>query len=80
MSPDPRVSLLVIKLFISTPRPERVSRSRLLSQLDDGLRPSRRLILVSAPPGLGKTTLLGQQATGTTHDLRYTGDYGTTGA
>ncbi len=48
--------LLSTKLYLPRPRRELVPRSRLLQQLDGGL--ARKLILISAPPGFGKTTLL----------------------
>jgi ATP/maltotriose-dependent transcriptional regulator MalT len=51
-------SLLVSKLFIPHVRPERVLRARLVELLNDGLQ--RKLTLVSAPAGFGKTTLLAQ--------------------
>jgi LuxR family maltose regulon positive regulatory protein len=49
-------TILTTKTFIPTPRPSFVLRRRLLEQLDKAL--SRSLILISAPAGYGKTTLL----------------------
>jgi len=48
--------ILVTKLFVPVARPDLVSRPRLIEQLDGGLR--RKLTLVSAPAGFGKTTLV----------------------
>jgi len=48
--------LLKTKLYIPAARSGLVSRSRLIDQLNQGL--SRRLILIAAPAGYGKTTLL----------------------
>jgi LuxR family transcriptional regulator, maltose regulon positive regulatory protein len=52
--------LLATKLFAPRPRPDFVSRPRLVQGLDDGL--ARGLILVSAPAGSGKTALLADWA------------------
>jgi LuxR family maltose regulon positive regulatory protein len=51
-------SLLSTKLFIPPPHTKWVLRPRLLRRLDEGLGRSQRLILVSAPAGFGKTTLV----------------------
>ncbi|MFC4783950.1 LuxR C-terminal-related transcriptional regulator [Nocardioides sp. MAHUQ-72] len=48
--------LLETKLFLPRPRPGLVPRPRLLGRLQQGL--ASRLMLVSAPAGFGKTTLL----------------------
>ena len=48
--------ILLTKLFIPTNWPELVSRSRLIEQLNHGLH--RKLTLISAPAGFGKTTLV----------------------
>jgi len=48
--------ILLTKLFIPTNRPEFVSRSLLIEQLNGGLH--RKLTLISAPAGFGKTTLV----------------------
>jgi LuxR family maltose regulon positive regulatory protein len=48
--------LLTTKLYIPPVRPELVSRPRLIERLNEGLH--RKLTLVSAPAGFGKTTLL----------------------
>ena len=48
--------ILLTKLFIPTQRPELVSRSHLIEQLNRGLH--RKLTLISAPAGFGKTTLI----------------------
>ena len=48
--------ILTTKLFIPPPRPVRVSRPRLIEQLNTGLH--RKLTLISAPAGFGKTTLV----------------------
>lgn len=53
-------TLLSTRFHIPAARPDLVSRPRLLSRLDEGLRLDHRLILVSAPAGFGKTTLVGQ--------------------
>jgi LuxR family maltose regulon positive regulatory protein len=50
--------LLATKLYIPHTRPELVSRLRLTEKLNDGLY--RKLTLVSAPAGFGKTTLLSE--------------------
>ena len=53
-------SLLTTKLYIPPLRPEMVSRPRLIERLNAGLH--RKLTLVSAPAGFGKTTLLSEWA------------------
>jgi LuxR family maltose regulon positive regulatory protein len=50
--------LLSTKLFIPPPRPELVPRPRLGDRLNAGME--RKLTLVSAPAGYGKTTLLSE--------------------
>ncbi|TEU22071.1 MAG: hypothetical protein E3J21_00800 [Anaerolineales bacterium] len=50
--------LLQTKLYIPPVRPELVSRPRLIERLNAGLH--RKLTLVSAPAGFGKTTLLSE--------------------
>lgn len=56
----PTTTLLNTKLYLPLPRPNAVRRPRLISQLNEGLRQGRRLALISAPAGYGKTTLLGE--------------------
>lgn len=53
-----RKSLLSTKFYIPPRRSGLVTRSHLTSRLNDGLVPAKRLILLSAPTGYGKTTLL----------------------
>ncbi len=48
--------MLATKLYIPPPRPTGVLRSRLIERLNQGLH--RKLTLLSAPAGFGKTTLL----------------------
>ncbi|MGB3701647.1 MAG: hypothetical protein WA997_10285, partial [Anaerolineales bacterium] len=49
-------SILVTKLYIPPTRPELVPRPRLIERLKEGLH--RKLTLISAPAGFGKTTLV----------------------
>jgi LuxR family maltose regulon positive regulatory protein len=49
-------SILTTKLYIPPPQPETVSRPRLIETLRQGSH--RKLTLVSAPAGFGKTTLV----------------------
>lgn len=55
-----RLPLLTTKLHVVRTRPDAVPRPRLLAKLDEGCR--RKLTIVSAPAGFGKTTLLGEWA------------------
>ena len=55
-------SLLQTKLYVPPVRSERVSRARLIEQLNAG--PDCRLTLVSAPAGFGKTTLVAEWLSG----------------
>src|SRR5216683_4975345 len=50
--------ILATKLYIAPLRPNVVSRPRLLERLNEGLH--RNLILISAPAGFGKTTLVSE--------------------
>jgi len=52
------IPILITKLHLPVRRPDLVSRPRLLAQLDAGLRQHRKLTLISAPAGYGKTTLV----------------------
>ncbi len=54
--------LLATRLIIPPAIPDRLSRPRLLARLAEGLQPGRSLVLVSAPAGYGKTTLLSEWA------------------
>jgi LuxR family maltose regulon positive regulatory protein len=60
----PTAVVLESKLTPPRGRPEHVLRDELLAVLRDGR--SRKLTLVAAPPGFGKTTLLAQWATEST--------------
>jgi LuxR family transcriptional regulator, maltose regulon positive regulatory protein len=50
--------ILATKLYIPPPQPKVVLRPRLLEHLNEGL--NRKVTLISAPAGFGKTTLLGE--------------------
>src|SRR6266566_4886752 len=52
----PTDPLLATKLHVPRPRPHLVHRSRLIQRLQEGME--RALILLSAPAGFGKSTLL----------------------
>ncbi|HRL10482.1 MAG TPA: AAA family ATPase, partial [Aggregatilineales bacterium] len=49
-------STLATKLYVPAPRPQVILRTRLLDRLNAGLQ--RKLTLISAPAGFGKTTLV----------------------
>ena len=55
--------LLLTKLFVPPPRPKIVLRPRLIERLNEGLLASRKLTLISAPAGFGKTTLISEWVT-----------------
>jgi len=54
--------ILATKLYIPRLRPNVVIRPRLLERLNEGLH--RNLILISAPAGFGKTTLVSEWVEG----------------
>ncbi len=54
--------LLSTKLYVPPAQPEVVPRPRLIERLNEGL--AHRLVLISAPAGFGKTTLLSQWLAG----------------
>ncbi|RPJ39653.1 MAG: hypothetical protein EHM21_15475, partial [Chloroflexi bacterium] len=49
---------MTTKFFPPPPREQLVPRPRLVERLEAGLRQGRKLVLVSAPAGFGKTTLV----------------------
>ena len=54
--------ILATKLYIPPPRPQVVLRPRLIERLNEGLH--RKLTLISAPAGFGKTTLVSEWVAG----------------
>ncbi len=55
---DEQYPLLATKLYIPQPRSDIVQRNHLIDRLSDGI--SKKLTLISAPAGFGKTTLLSE--------------------
>lgn len=51
------IPTLATKLYIPPKRPEEVSRFRLIDRLNEGIFLGRKLTLISAPAGFGKSTL-----------------------
>ncbi len=58
------VPILATKLYIPPPRPKAVLRPRLIERLNEGLANGRKLTLISAPAGFGKTTLVSEWVAG----------------
>jgi LuxR family maltose regulon positive regulatory protein len=56
--------ILATKLYIPPPRPGIVPRQRLVERLNEGLAAGRKLALISASAGFGKTTLVSQWIAG----------------
>ncbi len=54
--------ILATKLYLPPPRPNVVLRPRLIARLNEGLH--RKLTLISAPAGFGKTTLVSEWLSG----------------
>src|SRR6266487_1333972 len=52
------VPVLATKLYIPPPPPKVVVRPRLIDQLNEGLSTRRKVTVISAPAGFGKTTLV----------------------
>jgi len=65
--------ILATKLYVPSPRPGVVLRPRLIARLNAGLvqnqRFGRKLTLISAPAGFGKTTLLSEWIEGYASDV-----------
>ncbi len=57
-APAAEAALLTTKLFIPRPRAGQVLRPELVARLNRALRHGHKMLVVSAPPGFGKTTLL----------------------
>jgi LuxR family maltose regulon positive regulatory protein len=53
-------TLLQTKLYIPPLRPDLVPRPRLIEKLNQGLQQGKKLTLISAPAGFGKTTLVSE--------------------
>src|SRR3990172_7916603 len=62
--------ILATKLYIPPPRPKIVLRPRLIERLNEGLSSGRKLTLISASAGFGKTTLVSEWV----NNLRFTSD------
>ena len=52
--------ILATKLYIPPPRPKVVLRPHLVERLNEGVSSGRKLTLISAPAGFGKTTLVSE--------------------
>ena len=56
--------ILATKLYVPPPRANLVLRPRLVERLNEGLSAGRKLTLISAPAGFGKTTLVSEWVAG----------------
>ncbi|MCU1636920.1 MAG: helix-turn-helix transcriptional regulator [Cryobacterium sp.] len=60
--------VIASKLFLPPPRQSAVPRPHLVQRLQDGVDSGRKLTLVSAPAGFGKTTLLSEWLASARHN------------
>jgi LuxR family maltose regulon positive regulatory protein len=58
MPTEQSLSTVSTKLHIPSPRADALLRMRLIQRLENGAREGRALMLISAPAGFGKTTLI----------------------
>ncbi len=56
--------ILATKLYLPSPQSKLISRPRLVERLNEGLSLGRKLTLISAPAGFGKTTLVSEWVAG----------------
>ena len=56
--------ILTTKLYMPPPRPKVVLRPDLIERLNEGISANRKLTLISAPAGFGKTTLVSEWVAG----------------
>lgn len=56
--------VLATKLYVPAPRARAVSRPALIERLNEGLRAGRKLTLISAPAGFGKSSVLAEWIAG----------------
>ncbi len=61
--------ILATKLYIPRPRPQAILRPRLIERLKAGLQ--RKLTLISASAGFGKSTLIGEWVTRFEHAVAW---------
>ena len=54
------IQILATKLYVPPPRPKVILRPHLIEQLNDGLKRTSSVTLISAPVGYGKTTLVSE--------------------
>ena len=54
------IAILATKLYIPPARPNAVFRPRLIERLNEGVSSGRKLTLISAPAGFGKTTVISE--------------------
>jgi LuxR family maltose regulon positive regulatory protein len=69
MEPATDNDLLTVKLFVPPLPPTQLSRPQLIQRLNEAM--ARKLTLISAPAGYGKTTLLRAWATQATHPVTW---------
>jgi LuxR family maltose regulon positive regulatory protein len=58
------ISILATKLYVPPARPQLIHRPRLIERLNEGLLSGRKLTIISAPAGFGKTTLVSEWVAG----------------
>jgi LuxR family transcriptional regulator, maltose regulon positive regulatory protein len=63
--------ILATKLYLPSPRPKVVLRPRLIERLNEGLSSGRKLTLISASAGFGKTTLVSEWIAGSERPIAW---------
>ena len=63
--------LLKTKLYISPPGVDSIERPRLITLMNEGFKPGKKVTIVSAPLGYGKTTLVSGWLSGAGHNFAW---------
>ena len=62
---------LKTKLYISPPGVDFIEQPRLITQMNEGFKPGKKVTIVSAPLGYGKTTLVSGWLSGADHNFAW---------